>query len=77
MKFISSKVYYGLLESMHMNLELLNNQYFWKWTNANPMKIFSRAATTSKLQIRLKLSLGELEIKFPSEEQDLVSCRCL
>ena len=27
----------------------LNSQYFCKWTNANPMKIFSRAATASKL----------------------------
>ena len=27
----------------------LNSQYFWKWTNANPMKIFSRSATASKL----------------------------
>ena len=27
----------------------LNSQYFWKWTNANPMKFFSRAATASKL----------------------------
>ena len=36
----------------------LNSQYFWKWTNANPMKIFGRAATASKLYIRLKLSLG-------------------
>ena len=29
--------------------ESLNSQYFWKWTNANPMKIFNRAATASKL----------------------------
>ena len=36
------------------------------------MKIFSRAATASKLQIRLKLSLGWLEIKFPLKEQDLI-----
>ena len=27
----------------------INSQYFWKWTNANPMKIFSRAAIASKL----------------------------
>ena len=26
-----------------------NSQYFWKWTNANPMEMFSRAATASKL----------------------------
>ena len=30
-------------------LLLLNSQYFWMWTNANPMKISSRAATASKL----------------------------
>ena len=27
----------------------INSQYFWNWTNANPMKNFSRAATASKL----------------------------
>ena len=27
----------------------LNSQYFWKWTNANPMKIFRRVVTASKL----------------------------
>ena len=27
----------------------LNSQYFWQWTNANPMKIFRQAATASKL----------------------------
>ena len=27
----------------------LNSQHFWKWTNANPMKIFGQATTTSKL----------------------------
>ena len=29
--------------------EDINSQYFWKWTSANPMKIFGRAATASKL----------------------------
>ena len=27
----------------------LNSQYFWKWTNANPMKIIGQDATASKL----------------------------
>ena len=27
----------------------INSQYFWKWTNANPMKNFGQAATASKL----------------------------
>ena len=31
-----------------MRIEL-NSQYFWKWTNANHMKIFGQATTTSKL----------------------------
>ena len=26
-----------------------NSQYFWKWTNAIPMKFFGQAATASKL----------------------------
>ena len=30
-------------------LLILNSQYFWKWTNANPIKIFSRADTASNL----------------------------
>ena len=38
--------------------QFINSQYFWKWTNANPMKFFGRAATASNLYIRLKLSLG-------------------
>ena len=29
--------------------QCINSQYFWKWTNANPMKIFGQAATASKL----------------------------
>ena len=37
---------------------LLNSQYFWKWTNANPMKIFGQLASHSKLLIGSKLSLG-------------------
>ena len=36
----------------------LNSQYFWKWTDANPMKIIGQDATASKLWIRSKLSLG-------------------
>ena len=39
-------------------MNFINSQYFWKWTNANPMKFFGQAATASKLYIRLKLSLG-------------------
>ena len=27
----------------------INSQYFWKWTNANPMKIIGQDATASKL----------------------------
>ena len=27
----------------------LNSHYFWKWTNANPIIIFRRVATASKL----------------------------
>ena len=26
---------------------LVNSHYFWKWTNANPAKLFSRAAATA------------------------------
>ena len=36
----------------------LNSQYFWKWTNANPMKIFRQCASHPKLLIGSKLSLG-------------------
>ena len=36
----------------------LNSQYFCKWTNANPMKIFGQLASHHKLLIRSKLSLG-------------------
>ena len=36
---------------------LLNSQYFWKWTNANPMKIFRQPASHPKLLIGSKLSL--------------------
>ena len=28
---------------------ILNSQYFWKWTNANTMKIIGQDATASKL----------------------------
>ena len=31
--------------------QVLNSQYFWKWTNANPMQFFSRAATASKFKL--------------------------
>ena len=50
----------------------LNSQYFWKWTNANPMKIFRQSASHPKLLIGSKLSLSKQEIKFPSEDSDLV-----
>ena len=36
----------------------LNSQYFWKWTNANPRKIFGQLASHPKLLIGSKLSLG-------------------
>ena len=36
----------------------LNSQYFWKWTNANPMKIFGQLVSHPKLLIGSKLSLG-------------------
>ena len=42
------------------------------WTNANPMKIFGQLASHPKLLIGSKLSLGMQEIKFLSEEPDLV-----
>ena len=29
----------------------INSQYFWKWTNANPMKIFGQAATASECKL--------------------------
>ena len=39
-----------LIESSEVfSQTILNSQYFWKWTNANPIKIFGRAATASKL----------------------------
>ena len=31
-----------------MNVDI-NSQYFWKWTNANPMKILSRLNRHPKL----------------------------
>ena len=37
---------------------VLNSIYFWKWTNANPMKIFRQLASHPKLLIGSKLSLG-------------------
>ena len=30
-------------------LNYFNSQYFWKWTNANPMNIIGQDATASKL----------------------------
>ena len=36
----------------------LNSQYFKKWTNANPMKIFRQPESHSKLLFGSKLSLG-------------------
>ena len=61
------------LVSWQWNLPLqLNSQYFWKWTNANPMKILEQLASHPKLLIGSKLSLGLQEIKFPLEEPDLV-----
>ena len=39
-----------LIESSEVfSQTILHSQYFWKWTNANPNKIFGRAATASKL----------------------------
>ena len=41
---------HNLQSSFSINLQThLNCQYFWKWTNHNPMKIFSRTATAFKL----------------------------
>ena len=37
---------------------LLNSQYCWKWTNANPMKIFRQPESHPKLLLGSKLSLG-------------------
>ena len=37
---------------------LLSSQYFWKWTNDNPIKIFGQHASHPKLLIRSKLGLG-------------------
>ena len=34
---------------IQVGIKLLNSQYFWKWTHANPMKFFRQAATVSKL----------------------------
>ena len=46
-----------------------NSQYFWKWTNANPMKIFGRAATASSIiDTYTKPNLVPLkEIWFPAD----------
>ena len=41
-----------------VSTKLLNSQYFWKWTNANPMKNFRQPASLPKLLIGSKLSLG-------------------
>ena len=38
--------------------QLFNSQYFWKWTNANPMKILGQLASHPKLLIGSKLSLS-------------------
>ena len=37
---------------------IINSQYIWKWTNANPMKILGQLASHPKLLIGSKLSLG-------------------
>ena len=49
--FIGSNYQFWIYESLFFLriFKLLNSQYFWKWTNANPMKIFRQAATASKL----------------------------
>ena len=49
----SEDIQVGTLGQMY----LLNSQYFWKWTNANPMKIFRQPASHPKLLIGSKLSL--------------------
>ena len=38
-----------LYDGVIKNVVVLNSQYFWKWTNANPIKFFGQAATASKL----------------------------
>ena len=55
-------------------LDLLTANIFESGPMPTPWRFLT---TASKLEIRLKLSLGQLEIKFHSEEQVLVLCRCL
>ena len=38
-------IFYIKLKDVVFRISLINSQYFWKWTNANPMRFFSRAAT--------------------------------
>ena len=54
-KIINDKI---LPWSRFMNKLILNSQYIWKWTNANPMKILGQLASYPKLLIGSKLSLG-------------------
>ena len=68
-----SNVSMNVFESKnHRNMavkgEILNSQYFWKWTNANPIKNFGQPVSHPKLLIGSKWSLGYQEIKFLPEE---------
>ena len=44
------------LPKQNMQQKVLNSQYFWKWTNANPMKILGQLASHPKLLIGSKLT---------------------
>ena len=61
-RILRAKVFFteklGLWQEKQNTMPLINSQYFWKWTNANPMKKFSRLASHPKLLIGSKLSLG-------------------
>ena len=54
-KWREEKTGRGLLVWLYItglvSTKLLNSQYFWKWTNANPMKILGQAATASKCKL--------------------------
>ena len=45
------KTNYIEIEWVQYLIFILNSQFFWKWTNANPMKIFRQTATVSNLTL--------------------------
>ena len=47
-----------LWRAVELKCGFLNSIYFWKWTNANPIKFFRQLASHPKLLIGSKLSLG-------------------